>query len=54
MDLFALKVVERIFFFHYSDLIDVELFDLDEGDKVCFELGENDRGSCARRVMRCS
>jgi len=41
-------------FFHYSDLVDVELFDLNEGDKVCFELGENDRGSCARRVMRCS
>ena len=40
-------------FFHYTDLIDVELFDLNEGDKVCFELGENDRGSCARRVMRC-
>jgi len=41
-------------FFHYSDLVDVELFDLNEGDKVCFELGENDRGSCARRVMRCA
>ena len=41
-------------FFHYSDLVDVELFDLNEGDKVCFELGENDRGSCARRVMRCT
>ncbi|SFP73080.1 NYN domain-containing protein [Hydrogenimonas thermophila] len=41
-------------FFHYSDLVDVDLFDLNEGDKVCFELGENDRGSCARRVMRCS
>jgi len=41
-------------FFHYSDLVDVDLFDLNEGDKVCFELGENDRGACARRVMRCS
>jgi cold shock CspA family protein/uncharacterized LabA/DUF88 family protein len=41
-------------FFHYSDLIDVELYELNEGDKVCYELGENDRGSCARKVMRCS
>jgi cold shock CspA family protein/uncharacterized LabA/DUF88 family protein len=41
-------------FFHYSDLEDVDLFDLKEGDRVSYELGENDRGACALRVTRCS
>jgi len=40
-------------FFHYTDVEDVELFDLSEGDRVCYEEGENDRGRCARRVRLC-
>ncbi len=40
-------------FFHWSDLEDVELFDLSEGERVCYQLGSNDRGPCAVHVRRC-
>jgi cold shock CspA family protein/uncharacterized LabA/DUF88 family protein len=41
-------------FFHYTDLDEgIELYDLQEGDRVCYEEGENNRGRCARRVKLC-
>ncbi|WP_457596247.1 NYN domain-containing protein [Hydrogenimonas sp.] len=40
-------------FFHYSDVSDVEFFDLEEGQKVCYEMGRNDHGACATNVRPC-
>jgi cold shock CspA family protein len=41
-------------FFHYSDLEDMDLNDLEAGERVCYEEGNNDRGPCARHVRRCN
>ncbi len=41
-------------FFHYTDLEDAELFDLEEGVEVCYEKSTNERGPCAKRVRLCS
>jgi cold shock CspA family protein len=40
-----------MFFFH-SDLQDVDFNDLEIGQDVMFEVGENERGACARRIRR--
>ncbi len=40
-------------FFHWSDLENLELYDLKEGDRLCYQLGTNDKGDCAVHVRRC-
>jgi cold shock CspA family protein/uncharacterized LabA/DUF88 family protein len=39
-------------FFHYTDLEDVEFYELSEGETVEYEKGENARGACAKHVRR--
>ncbi len=39
-------------FFHYTDLENVDLYDLKEGDDVSYEKGKNPKGPCAYKVRK--
>ena len=43
---------EKDLFFHSSELQGVEFNDLNEGDKVTFEVGEGEKGPNATNVSR--
>lgn len=38
------------FFFHHSEVLNVDFADLSVGDPVSYEIGENERGDCAVKV----
>ena len=42
---------EKDLFFHSKDLVDVRFEDLNQGDKVSFEIGEGQKGPCATNVV---
>ncbi len=43
---------EKDLFFHSNELVDVEFNDLNEGDKVTFEVAESPKGLNAVKVSR--
>ncbi len=41
---------ERDIYFYCNDLVDIDFNDLDEGLRVSYEEGHNQRGACARQI----
>lgn len=48
----AIEGQEKDLFFHSNELIDVRYDDLQEGDKVTFEIGQSPKGPNATQVRR--
>lgn len=39
-------------FFYYADVVNVDFNELQKGDRVEYILGENEKGTCAKRICR--
>lgn len=48
----AIEGQEKDLFFHSNELVDVRYDDLQEGDKVTFEIGQSPKGPNATQVRR--
>jgi cold shock CspA family protein/uncharacterized LabA/DUF88 family protein len=47
-----IRLGQKQIFFHYTDVENVDFNDLKEGDSVSYEDGTNDKGACAKRVIK--
>ena len=43
---------EKDLFFHYKDLVNVQFYELKEGDKVSFDVEDGEKGPKAIKVSR--